>query len=521
VDVNVVAGRTTKATVRYGAIVNPAVARLPHHVRSLVGDPRNPRAVVLPPGNKPGVGTIYTSAPSTDTPYGLVAKVTDVREKPHAVVADLRSVPITEAAPSLDYTGALELTPAPGASADLGDAPADATPRVHAAADACKPPKLLKFHAHLDSVQVREASLSAWPPQLRLQFAVRTTESLGVAAAAVGINCDWTLGEIGPFQGAIPVGPLVIPVFATVPVKAGIHLNGRLDVGTVNVASTTVASVASGVRANEASLSQQGSNVWLSGSPSLSGSAKLYANVGVVAGIGIAKGANLHLQASFGPEFNWASGQSCTLALKFSGLQAGLSVFGKNFNTPGFKPWQLPIWSGCSGGGETPGSGGGGTTTSPGGGTTTPPGGGGTTTPPGGGGTTTPPGGGGSPPPAGASISASQGGQYGCSNCSALNIQVHNFPTGTYTYYCHDNSGPGGSDTVFYSHAVSVTDPNQGTWPGVFCDDNAPYRHISSWTGCSRTPSRSPTQPSHPRLRQPPPFLPRRGVTTDAAIASL
>jgi hypothetical protein len=79
------------------------------------------------------------------------------------------------------------------------------------------------------------------------------------------------------------------------------------------------------------------------------------------------------------------------------------------------------------------------------------------------------------PPPPSASISASKGSHYGCSNCFALNIQVHNFPTGTYTYYCHDNSGPGGSDVVFYSHAVSVTDPNQGTWPGVFCDDNAPY----------------------------------------------
>lgn len=78
-------------------------------------------------------------------------------------------------------------------------------------------------------------------------------------------------------------------------------------------------------------------------------------------------------------------------------------------------------------------------------------------------------------PPAQPSITASLGGQYGCANCSALNIAVHNFPVGTYTYYCHDNSGSGGSDTIFYSHAVAVTDPNQSTWPGVFCDDNSPY----------------------------------------------
>jgi hypothetical protein len=75
----------------------------------------------------------------------------------------------------------------------------------------------------------------------------------------------------------------------------------------------------------------------------------------------------------------------------------------------------------------------------------------------------------------GPSIIASKGGHYGCSNCFALNIQVQNFPVGTYTYYCHDNSGPGGSDRIFFQHAVQVTSPNQGSWPGVFCDDNSPY----------------------------------------------
>jgi hypothetical protein len=78
------------------------------------------------------------------------------------------------------------------------------------------------------------------------------------------------------------------------------------------------------------------------------------------------------------------------------------------------------------------------------------------------------------PPPA-PSITASIGGGYGCASCNALNITVHDFPTGTYTYECHDNSGPGGGDSRFYSHAVSVTDPNQSTWPGVFCYDSAPY----------------------------------------------
>lgn len=81
------------------------------------------------------------------------------------------------------------------------------------------------------------------------------------------------------------------------------------------------------------------------------------------------------------------------------------------------------------------------------------------------------------PPPPQASITASLGGVFGCGSCHALNIAVSNFPTGTFTYYCHDNSGPGGSDTVFFSHAVSVTDPNQSTWPGVFSMTVAHTRH--------------------------------------------
>jgi hypothetical protein len=89
---------------------------------------------------------------------------------------------------------------------------------------------------------------------------------------------------------------------------------------------------------------------------------------------------------------------------------------------------------------------------------------------PGGGGSS---GTGGNQPQPAASISAAKGGPY--KGGYTLDIAVHNFPTGTYTYSCHDNSGPGGADTVFWSHSVTVSDPNQSAWPGVFCYDSAPY----------------------------------------------
>jgi hypothetical protein len=74
------------------------------------------------------------------------------------------------------------------------------------------------------------------------------------------------------------------------------------------------------------------------------------------------------------------------------------------------------------------------------------------------------------PPP---TITAEKGGPF--RGGFELDAQVHNFPLGTFIYSCHDNSGPGGSEIVYFSHAVEVTNPNQSTWPGVFCYDSAPY----------------------------------------------
>jgi len=273
--------------------------------------------------------------------------VTAVKRRGRHVVASLVAVPVTDAVPSLNYEGSIDFRPAATG--------ADAVAR---AAGGCSSPKLLKFGAHLDSFELRQASIGTWPPQMNMTLAVRTTESLGLAVAAAGINCDWTLAELGPFDAAIPVGPVVIPVYATIPVKAGAHINGRLGAATINVASTTVAGVAAGFQDNHVSLSQQGSNVWTSGVLSVSGSAKLSASIGVQAGIGVAKGANVHVSAGFGPEFEWSSGHSCEVYADLGSLSAGVTVLGKSFDTPSWTPIRPQLWSGCSSGDGGAGGGG-------------------------------------------------------------------------------------------------------------------------------------------------------------------
>jgi alpha-tubulin suppressor-like RCC1 family protein len=362
---NVKAGKVKKLAISYSAVVNPNVQPLPSGVLGFTGDPKDPNAVMLPGRLRPpSVGTIFTSGPTAALPSGLISKVTATKHRGNRLIVSLRAVPLGEAIPELTFSGSLPLTLSSGVTRELGSSIAAQAARMPAAhaANACHPSSLVTFGAHLDSVELRQAFLGAWPPQMRLTLAVRSTESLGVAAAAVGINCDWTLGEIGPYQGAIPVGPVVIPVYATLPVNAGIHVNGTLNAGTINVASTTVATAAAGFDETKASLTQQGSNVWLSGAPSISGSAKFSTSIGLQAGIGIAKGANVHLEADFGPELDWSSGQSCNLLLDFGSLSAGVAVFGHNLNTPSFTPFQLHLWSGCQragGGGGGAGAGGG------------------------------------------------------------------------------------------------------------------------------------------------------------------
>jgi hypothetical protein len=345
--------KTAKVAVVYGAVVNPHARALPSRILGIVGDPEDPNAILLPGSRPPVVGTIFTSGPTAMLPAGLISKVTGITHRGAEVVASLVAVPVTEAVPELSFTGSLQLTPANGAPSQSGsEIPAQtaSVPRARSA-DACglsAASSLLKFGAHLDGVELREAFGGLWPAQVKLTLAVRTTETLGVGAVAAGIDCDWDLAEIGPWEAPLPVGPLVVPVYATIPVTAGLHVQGTLQVGAFNLASTTVAHAAAGGDENAASLIEQGTNVWVTGAPSVSGSAELSASISLQAGIGIAKVANLHVEAGFGPQLSWSSGEDCNLEMDLGSLRAGAEVLGYSLNTPSFTPFKLHLWSGCA-----------------------------------------------------------------------------------------------------------------------------------------------------------------------------
>ena len=310
--------------------------------------------------------------------------------------------------------------------------------------------------ANLSATHV-DASLDIYEPAIHFLFTFYPSFTLGVSftgSAHCSLDGDLEL----PVAVSAPLAVTIQPVF-------DIDASGSLSASTTWSPRMAIGfDRAPGISDNPIAF---GSSITVN--------AKGNADVNVFAAlsIGLSVGGRLGVTGTAGPEIdtaasfstNGTSGTACASVVGYlkADLTANASVFVKSWSWSLFSGEfdRTKLYSHCA----TTAGGTGGSSGAPiGGGTGT----GG----PGGGGT----GGGGTPsPPAGASISASQGGQYGCGSCSALNIQVHDFPTGTYTYYCHDNSGAGGSDTVFYSHPVTVTSADQSTWPGVFCDDSPPF----------------------------------------------
>jgi hypothetical protein len=213
--VRVRTGRSNRLKVGYAGILNPHVTLAPKEIVGIEGYAASPTAIVLSQGAAtPAVGTILTSVPIPAAPSGLAVKVTAAATTTDGdlQIVPVQTVPITDIAPQLSFGRKLKLHLVRGKKSQ----------RLNAVSAKCAPPGLLDFRARLDEVSLRQASIGAVPPQVRLTLAVRTTESLGLSAAAAGIDCSFSLGEIGPFEGAIPVGPVVIPVYATIPVSAKI-----------------------------------------------------------------------------------------------------------------------------------------------------------------------------------------------------------------------------------------------------------------------------------------------------------
>ncbi len=185
VSVAVKAGQTARAVAAYGSVINPGVRALQEGLLAVIGNAEDPTALVYSgSSSSPGIGTIVTSGPTKLLPVGLISKVTRVSHQHGKLVVSVVAVPVTDAVPELSFIGALQLKPVHGAAEEGGEAIPAETASVHAhAANGCgisASSHLIQFGAHLDAVELREASVGIWPPQLKLTLAVRTKRDSGL-----------------------------------------------------------------------------------------------------------------------------------------------------------------------------------------------------------------------------------------------------------------------------------------------------------------------------------------------------
>lgn len=361
--VRVKSRKTTTVSAAYGTVVNPGVRKLPNGLLSVVGDPDNPAKLVYRNrSGLPGRGTLFTAAPSSLLPFGLVAKVTASKRTGDKRVLSVRVVPISAAVPEFDFEGSAALKKSPGGVDQVTRAAQAAPPKP------CDGPKAFDVGAKLDEFTIRRASATARPAQMSFTMAVRTTERLGPRVAAAGVSCSWDIGALGPWQGFIPtpIPGVIIPVYATIPVKAAASIQGSLSAFKINVASTSILDLDLG-QTNRFAFRQEGSNVWVDGVLQLSGTAKVSATLSLELGIGNPKLGDLNVKAGFGPVATWKSGVGCALDIPLGALSVGVKIGKFKKGTPPWSPFSIHVWDGCQdASGQPGGSPGGPTEPSPG-----------------------------------------------------------------------------------------------------------------------------------------------------------
>jgi hypothetical protein len=236
------AGRRTVVRLSYGNVISSKTRIAPAAPTKLFGNPQNPSALVLPGGTNVHVGQILYYPPSSTFPIGLFSRVTSVERQGGQVKVTLTDASLDEAFPEIHVSQVIPIGNPPAQASDFESAfSGDPFAKIasglnfsisHGPIDcgtSVTSPPTLNFPVNLSpalDVQINKplgGSLSA-------RFVVGLTGSAGIQLSAPeGTGCTAELASLGPYPiGAIPIGPVEIPVTASVKASASLELNGEL-----------------------------------------------------------------------------------------------------------------------------------------------------------------------------------------------------------------------------------------------------------------------------------------------------
>jgi hypothetical protein len=240
VKARVRAGRTARVKLRYGNVIVPGVRISTPAPQSFTGTATNPTSITLPGGSKVKVGQIVYYPPSARFPLGVFSKITAISHQGATVTVTLSPAALSDAFPEINVRVVLPISRPGGGAADR----VFATPVAHAAglsfdfvngpfscgSSLSTPPTLslpVSLSPSLDA-QLHKPLFGS----LTARFVIGLSGSAGIKLfVPEDTGCDVEFPGAGPFPiGVIPIGPIEIPVTASVKPSASIRTQGELKV---------------------------------------------------------------------------------------------------------------------------------------------------------------------------------------------------------------------------------------------------------------------------------------------------
>lgn len=348
VRLTVRAGRRRSVTARYGSVVNPRVAQPPAPTQ-VVGPPGDPTAIVVSARSKLRSGDFVSAAPTAALPAGLMAQVTAARTVPGGRELSLRPAAVEELVPVIDFRGRLpQTTQARGVP--FGGAFEYTMPNgCGTGGSASVTPfgnlPIPELEAHFRGPGWRNA------PELSVALKSRPTFGYRIDAEA-GFFCEAEIAAPTAYIGAIPVGPVPVPIYLSLPLS----LRAQIGAKTVGESSITWDQKI-GFRTRSAGFALVPTLIFEATNPQSASTIRttpaftIGPQVGFEFGLGVRRVITLRLEAKTAVEFNLNSGppRECSWDWRMGNVNIGGEIGPFKLTTPEIAKGSHRLWTGCGG----------------------------------------------------------------------------------------------------------------------------------------------------------------------------
>lgn len=338
------AGKASTVIITYGSVINPGVRALADDPIAVRGPANAPTGITLRRSAARGIarGTVLTSRPTKTLPVGLLHRVISVERSSTRVTVGLRPAAVTDIAPKLTYDG------------EPGMALIRATPNVWKATllptKACGvgfgglvngSVQIANFHPRIDI----DATPWGGPIHADVTASLRLTVGYQATLSQL-LDCELEADTL-TLIGVIPVGPVPVPVYLTVPLKGTFEVQAATAISRTIAWDTTV-----GMRARRQGVALVPQMVFQHGPAQATSTSKdvsaykVGVGIGVQVGVGVPKVANVHVDVGSDLAFTRAVDR-CDLDWRIGTFSAGGRVGPLKVKSPTLAATTVHVWDGC------------------------------------------------------------------------------------------------------------------------------------------------------------------------------